>query len=133
VEGEKEYEVEDVINSRRHKGKLQYLVKWKGYTAKHNTWEPKENLGNAKSKVKEFDRKHHEAVKRFGPMELAGRATAKMLYRWDDGKFEKEYLAKLQRNWRRWKGKDIEWDSAEKNHQRGGNVMDTLFSLTFHF
>jgi len=26
---------------------------------------------------------------------------AKMLYRWDDGKFEEEYLKKLERNWRR--------------------------------
>jgi hypothetical protein len=95
---------------------LQYLVKWKGYTAEHNTWEPKENLENAKSKVKEFHRKHHEAVKRFGPMELPGKYTAKMLYGWEDGKFEKEYLAKLERNWRRWKGKDIDWDSAEQNH-----------------
>jgi hypothetical protein len=115
VEGEKEYEVEDVINSRRHKGKLQYLVKWKGYTAENNTWEPKESLDNAKSKVKDFHRKHHEVVKRFGPMELPGKYTAKMLYGWEDGKFEKEYLAKLERNWRRWKGKDIDWDSAEQN------------------
>jgi len=28
---------------------------------------------------------------------------ARMLYRWDDGKFEEEYLKKLKRNWRRWK------------------------------
>jgi hypothetical protein len=49
-------------------------------------------------------------------MELPGKYTAKMLYGWEDGKFEKEYLAKLERNWRRWKGKDIDWDSAEQNH-----------------
>jgi len=24
---------------------------------------------------------------------------AKILYRWDDGKFEEEYLRKLERNW----------------------------------
>ena len=33
--------------------------------------------------------------------ELLGKFTARMLYRWDDGKFEEEYLKKLERNWRR--------------------------------
>jgi hypothetical protein len=94
---------------------LEYLVKWKGYTAEHDTWEPKENVENAKSKVKEFHRRHHEAVRCCGPMELPGKYTARMLYGWEDGKFEREYLAKLERNWRRWKGKDIEWDSVEQN------------------
>jgi len=35
--------------------------------------------------------------------ELLGKFTARMLYRWDNRKFEKEYLKKLERNWRRWK------------------------------
>ena len=28
---------------------------------------------------------------------------ARLLYEWDNGKFETEYLRKLERNWRRWK------------------------------
>ena len=31
--------------------------------------------------------------------ELLGKFTAKRLYGWDDGKFEKENLRKLERNW----------------------------------
>jgi len=31
--------------------------------------------------------------------ELLGKYTTKMLYGWDDGKFEEEYLRKLERNW----------------------------------
>jgi len=27
--------------------------------------------------------------------------TAKMLYKWDDRKFEKKYLKKLERNWQK--------------------------------
>jgi len=34
---------------------------------------------------------------------LPGKFTAKMLYGWDDGKFEEEYLKKLERNWKKWK------------------------------
>ena len=30
--------------------------------------------------------------------ELLEKYTAKLLYRWDDGNFEKEYLRKLERN-----------------------------------
>ena len=33
--------------------------------------------------------------------ELLEKFTAKILYGWDDGKFEEEYLKKLERNWRR--------------------------------
>ena len=36
-------------------------------------------------------------------MELPGKFTAKVLYGWDDQKFEEEYLNKLERNWRKWK------------------------------
>ncbi len=35
--------------------------------------------------------------------ELLGKFTMKMLYGQDDGKFEEEYLKKLERNWQRWK------------------------------
>jgi len=31
--------------------------------------------------------------------ELPENYMAKMLYRWDNGKFEKEYLRKLERKW----------------------------------
>jgi len=32
---------------------------------------------------------------------LFRRYTARMLYRWDNGKFKKEYLKKLEKNWNR--------------------------------
>ena len=36
-------------------------------------------------------------------MELPGKYTAKLLYGWDNGKFEAEYLRKLERSWQKWK------------------------------
>jgi len=39
--------------------------------------------------------------KNFRRAELPGKYTAKMLYRWDDEKFENEYLKKLERSWKR--------------------------------
>ena len=35
--------------------------------------------------------------------ELLGKFIAKILYRWDNEKFEEEYLRKWERNWRKWK------------------------------
>jgi len=40
-------------------------------------------------------------------MELPGRYTAKVLYEWDNGRFEREYLKKLERNWNKWKGRQF--------------------------
>ena len=37
VEGQPEYEVEEVLDSRLKKGKMEYLVKWSGYTDEYNT------------------------------------------------------------------------------------------------
>jgi len=35
--------------------------------------------------------------------ELPERYIAKLLYGWDDKKFDEEYWKKLERNWNRWK------------------------------
>ena len=54
VEGTPEYEVEQVLDSQLKRGKLEYLVKWSGYTDDHNTWEPESNLLNLKEMINEF-------------------------------------------------------------------------------
>ena len=44
-----------------------------------------------------------QRTEEFRRMDLPERYMGKILYRWDDGKFEVEYLRKLERNWQRWK------------------------------
>ncbi|KAJ8713508.1 hypothetical protein PYW07_013878 [Mythimna separata] len=41
---EEEYEVEKVVDSKKIKGKLHYLIRWKGYSADNDTWEPENTL-----------------------------------------------------------------------------------------
>jgi hypothetical protein len=55
VGGNEEYEVEKVLGHRVHGRwkKRQYLIKWKGYSEAHNSWEPEENL-NAPDLVKDY-------------------------------------------------------------------------------
>lgn len=42
VEGEEEWEVEGILDSQRGRERLQYWVKWRGFT--DPMWEPEENL-----------------------------------------------------------------------------------------
>ena len=37
----------------------------------------------------------------FGREELLGKYIVKMLYRWDEKKFGKKYIKKLERNWQK--------------------------------
>ena len=112
VEGVEEWEVEKILNKKKIREVEKYLVRWKGFTAEGDTWERKENLKNVEEALIDFEgrteirkqEKIEEAEERdFRRGELPGKFTAKMLYGWDDGKFEKEYLRKLERNWRKWK------------------------------
>ena len=53
---DEEYEVEAILNKRIIRKKPQYLIKWTGYPLYDSTWEPLENLTNAKEMVKDFER-----------------------------------------------------------------------------
>ena len=53
--------------------------------------------------VRKQERIDRAEERNFRRGELPGKFTVRILYGWDDGKFEEEYLKKLERNWRRWK------------------------------
>ena len=36
--------MEQILDKRVHRRKEQYLIKWRGYSDTHNSWEPKENI-----------------------------------------------------------------------------------------
>ena len=52
IDGEEEWEVEKILDSRYFYNRLQYLVKWKGYDAP--TWQPPSDLDNTQESVREF-------------------------------------------------------------------------------
>ena len=75
----------------------------------HNSWEREEDLENTKEVVVEFEKRLNAEVRKQKKLDIAEerdfrreklpkKYIIKMLYEWDDGKFEDEYLKKLERN-----------------------------------
>ena len=62
IEGEPEYEVEEIHDSQQWRGNLQYLVHWKNYTREEDTWEPASHLSNSPKLVNEFHRKYPDKL-----------------------------------------------------------------------
>lgn len=63
---DKEYEIESVVDSRvdANTRETQYLVKWMGYSAKDNTWEPEEHLAKCRKFIKKFEAQKQAEKKR---------------------------------------------------------------------
>jgi len=114
VEGEEEFEVEKILNKRKIREKEKFLVRWKGYTVKADTWEDRGNLKNAGKLVEEFEREYREEdeeVRRQEQTEeekefdrgLLGEYTAKLIHGWGNRKYERERERRWDENWSRWK------------------------------
>ena len=112
VDRVEEQKVEKILNKKKIKGIEKYLVRWKRFIAEPNTWVKKEELGNAKEVLEDFEGRMEVEIRKqekldrteerdFKRGELLGKFTTRMLYGWDNGKFEEEYLKKLEKNWKR--------------------------------
>lgn len=53
---EDEYVVEKIVSSKKEKGKILYLIKWKDWPSAANTWEPEEHL-SCPELLEEFKKK----------------------------------------------------------------------------
>ena len=49
-----EWEVEKILNKKKIRGVVKYLIQWKGFMAEGDTWERRENLKNAEELIEEF-------------------------------------------------------------------------------
>jgi len=57
INGEAEWEVEEILDSHWHQRRFQYLIKWKGYGCEHNSWESASEV-SIPELTTEFYRKH---------------------------------------------------------------------------
>ena len=84
--------MEKILNRRKIRGTEKYLVRWKGFMAEHDTWKKREDVGNAREALEEFEERMNVEVRRqekldmaeekdFRRGELLGKYMVKMLYR----------------------------------------------------
>ena len=66
--GKDTYEPEKIVAKRQTKGETQWLVKWKGYENRDNTWEPLEHLAGCEDMIVEF---HERERTRLAQVEAA--------------------------------------------------------------
>jgi len=87
-----EWEVEKILNKRKVRGVMKYLVYWKRFIIENDIWEKEEDLEYIKKRIAEFKRRMNIEVRQqekldmaedrdFKREELPGKYTAKMLYR----------------------------------------------------
>jgi len=62
IDREAEWEIEEILDSHWHWRRFQYLIKWKGYSHKHNSWESTFKVSTPELTV-EFHRKHPRALR----------------------------------------------------------------------
>src|SRR5262245_24395962 len=63
VDGQEEYEVERILDSRMRYRRLEYLVKWRGYDTGQNTWVPHSEVF-APAEIRDFHRRNPNAPRR---------------------------------------------------------------------
>jgi len=91
IEGVKEWEIERILNKRKVKGVVRYLVQWKRFMVEYDSWEKTKNLENTKKVVVEFEKRMNAEVRKqekldmveekdFRREELSEKYIAKMLY-----------------------------------------------------
>ena len=66
------YEVAAILDSRIVRNKLYYLVDWLGYSHSERTWEPIENVTNARALLDDFHRQYPDKP---GPQSKTTRGT----------------------------------------------------------
>lgn len=64
IEGEEEYKVEKITDSRIYRRKLQYRVLWKGFGKGEASWEPATNLAHAPKLVEAFHQEYPQVPRR---------------------------------------------------------------------
>ncbi|KAL3094518.1 hypothetical protein niasHS_002347 [Heterodera schachtii] len=56
IDGDQVYAAERLLQTRTRRGQQEFLVKWKGWNSKHNTWEPRANILDERL-IQEFEQR----------------------------------------------------------------------------
>jgi len=112
--------------------------------AEGNTWEEKENLENAKELVEEFEKEYSRDIREVRQQEkqkeekdywresFLGRFVAKMLFGWNNRRYDRKYWDCMDRNWKKWKGTrsleqrrlELIKEVREEEEYQGGKIKE---------
>src|SRR5882724_726765 len=70
-DGVEEYEVKLILDSQILRGKLKYLVCWKGYGIEEDEWRPSEDVKGARRLVSEFHHQNPEAPQHISAIDFS--------------------------------------------------------------
>lgn len=56
IDGVEEFEVEEILDTTKVDGQQLWLVRWRGYGKDADTWQSREDLGNAREALEKFER-----------------------------------------------------------------------------
>ena len=59
---EREEKVERILNKQRIQEKDKYLVQWKGFIVKSDTWKRKENLENTREAIEKYEKEYQQDI-----------------------------------------------------------------------
>lgn len=59
IDGQEQFVIEKILDSRIFRNRLQYLIKWQGYGSEENSWEPVNNI-NAPRLIRQFHQRYPE-------------------------------------------------------------------------
>ena len=62
VDRQPEWEVEQILGVRCRRNQLQYLIRWKGFSDAHESWEPATHI-NADQLIRNFHKEHPLAIR----------------------------------------------------------------------
>ena len=62
IEGEEEYEIEKILHHCGTPSNHSFLIRWKGFSAEDDSWEPEWNLKHSKSALTEYKKRHPFAL-----------------------------------------------------------------------
>jgi len=59
---EDEWEIEKLIDRRRKKNRIEYLVRWKGWSSEYDEWKTVDQLKNARRLMRDYDQENLDQV-----------------------------------------------------------------------
>ena len=68
-DGEDEWEIEKLVAKRKRRNRIEYLVRWKGWSSEYDEWKTVDQLNNARRLMKEYDAKHLSSVEEVNRVE----------------------------------------------------------------